>query len=128
MRTAQYRDAYGINVFLQSSRRDHFGRLTQAGVDHFHSRITKRACDDLRTTVMAVKPGFGDQYSYLSFRHVGASILANEHCEQTVWFYVWLYLCPGELYLTAGLESLDHMRKTVVIIKRDAGFINGVFV
>src|SRR5204863_10064921 len=84
MRSAQDRDADSVDVFLQRGRRDHFGRLTQSGVDHLHSGIAKGACDDLRTTVMAVKPGFGDQYSYLSFRHVGASILANKGGEQTL--------------------------------------------
>jgi hypothetical protein len=53
----KYGDADGIHVFLQCSGGDHFGRLTQAGVDDFHSGIAKRACDDLRTAVMAVKPG-----------------------------------------------------------------------
>ena len=40
---------------------DHFGRLAQAGVDHFHAGIAQGAGDHLGAAVVAVEAGLGDQ-------------------------------------------------------------------
>src|SRR5687767_15185487 len=53
---------------LERRADDLLGRLPQAGVDHFHPRVTQRARDDLGATVVAVQTGFGDDDSDFSHK------------------------------------------------------------
>src|ERR1700682_528252 len=51
MRAGQYGQADDINVFLHGGGSDHLRGLAEAGVNHFHSGITKRAGNDFRSAV-----------------------------------------------------------------------------
>ena len=54
-----------VDIFLDSGRRDHFGRLVQARVHDFHPGVAQRTRDDLGAAVMAVEPRFGHQHPNL---------------------------------------------------------------
>ena len=66
VRAAQYRNAYSVDVLLKRGSGNHLWRLPQTGVDDFHSRVTKRAGDDLRPTIVTVKPGLCYEYADFS--------------------------------------------------------------
>jgi hypothetical protein len=63
MGTGQHRKTDNINVFINSRSRDCFGRLEQAGVNDFDTGIAQQASDNFDTTVMAIKPNFGNKNS-----------------------------------------------------------------
>ena len=47
-----------IGVFLNRGRHDLFRRLKQSGVNHLETGVTERTSDDLRSTIVAIEPGF----------------------------------------------------------------------
>src|SRR5690348_2415337 len=55
MSTAEDRQSDDIDVFLKSGSNNHFGCLTQTGVNDFHACIPESACDYFRATVVAVQ-------------------------------------------------------------------------
>jgi hypothetical protein len=59
-----------VDVFLYSGRGDHFGSLTEAGVNDFHARVAEGSGDDLGAAVVAVETGLGDEYADLFCEHV----------------------------------------------------------
>jgi len=63
---AQNGDTYRINVFLQSRRGDHLRSLAQTGIDNLHPGVSQSARNHFGTAVMAVKTGFGHEYSDFS--------------------------------------------------------------
>src|SRR3989440_6655709 len=56
------RQAHQVDVLLHRRLRDHFGCLVQPRVDDFHARVAQRRGHDLRTAVMPVQAGLGDQH------------------------------------------------------------------
>src|SRR5436190_22548446 len=68
MGTGEHRKSNDIDVLLKRRAHDLFRCLSEARIDHFKSGIAESACDDLRTTVMAVEAGFCNEYSN-SFSH-----------------------------------------------------------
>ena len=58
--------ADGVGILLDRRLHDLLRRLVEAGVDHLHSRIAQRACDDLRASIVAVEPRLGDDDPDLS--------------------------------------------------------------
>ena len=65
VRAGKNREADDVDVFLHGGRGDHFGRLAQAGVDHFHAGVAQGARDHFGAAVVAVQAGLGDQHPYL---------------------------------------------------------------
>ena len=45
MRAAEYRHADSIHIFLKRCGGDHLGRLSQARIDHFHTRVAQGSRD-----------------------------------------------------------------------------------
>ena len=72
VRAGKNREADDVNVFLHGGRGDHFGRLAQARVDHFHTGVAERAGDHFGAAVVAVEARLGDQDAYLLLRHLVA--------------------------------------------------------
>ncbi len=70
VRAGKDRKADDVDVFLQRGGGDHFRRLAQAGVDHFHAGVAQRARDHFGAAVVAVEAGLGDQHAYLFLWHV----------------------------------------------------------
>ncbi len=66
VRAGEHGNANDIHVLLQRGFRDHFGRLAQTGVDHFHSRIAQSCSNNFRATIVAIQSGFGNKDSYFS--------------------------------------------------------------
>ena len=60
VRARQDREADHVGILLQRRRDDLLRRLTEAGVNHFHSCVAERARDDLGAPVVAVKTRLGD--------------------------------------------------------------------
>ena len=63
MGTGQHRKTDNINVFVNSRSRNCFGRLKEACVNDFDTGIAQQASDNFDTTVMAIKPNFGNENS-----------------------------------------------------------------
>ena len=63
MGTGQHRETNDINVFVNSRSRNCFGRLEEARVNDFDTGIAQQASDNFDTTVMAIKPNFGNENS-----------------------------------------------------------------
>jgi hypothetical protein len=61
--TRQHRKTNDINVFVNSRSRNCFGRLKEASVNDFDTSIAQQASDNFDTTVMAIKPNFGNENS-----------------------------------------------------------------
>ncbi len=66
----QDRQANDVGVFLEGATDDLLRRLTQTGVDHLHTRVTQRACNDLGTAVVTVQPRLCNENSDL-VAHLG---------------------------------------------------------
>ena len=69
MGTRENGEADHVDVFLDGGGGDHFGRLTEAGVDDFHSGVAQGAGDYFCAAVMAIQTGLGDLDSDFLFRH-----------------------------------------------------------
>src|SRR3990170_5838706 len=65
MRPGKDREPDGIDVLLQRGVGDHLGGLPQAGVDDFHPGVAQGAGDDLRSSIMAIQAGLGNQDAQL---------------------------------------------------------------
>ena len=63
MGTRQHRKTDDINVFVNSRSRNRFGCLKETRVDDFDTGIAQQASDNFDTTVMAIKPNFGNENS-----------------------------------------------------------------
>jgi hypothetical protein len=63
MGTGQHRKTNYINVFVNSCCGNCFGRLKEASVNDFDTSIAQQASDNFDTTVMAIKPNFGNENS-----------------------------------------------------------------
>jgi hypothetical protein len=63
MCAAEYADADGIHVFLESGVDDHLRGLAQSGVNDFHAGIPQGGGDDPGSPVVSVQSHFGDQYT-----------------------------------------------------------------
>src|SRR5205807_10361488 len=57
------------HVFLLRGGGDHFGRLPQAGVNHFHPGVAQGPGDDPHAAVVPVQPRLRHQHAYLLLRH-----------------------------------------------------------
>ncbi len=58
-----------VDVFLKSGVHDLFGRLSQPGVNHFHSGIAEGAGHNFGAAVVAIKAGLGYENSESSIGH-----------------------------------------------------------
>ena len=63
VRAGEDRKPHQRNVFLHRDRHDVLDALPDAGVDHLEAGVAQRARDDLGAAVVAVEPGFGDEYA-----------------------------------------------------------------
>jgi hypothetical protein len=59
----QHRKTYDINVFVDSGCRNCFRSLKEARINDFDSGVTQQSSHNFDTTVMAVKPNFGNENS-----------------------------------------------------------------
>lgn len=50
-----------VDVFLNRRTHNHLRGLVESGIDDLHSGITQGAGDDLRSPIMAIEPGLGDE-------------------------------------------------------------------
>jgi len=69
VRTRENRKPDYLHVFLQRRADDHFRRLAQAGVDHFHASIAQGTSDYLGAAVMSVEPGLSDENADFCLGH-----------------------------------------------------------
>src|SRR5262249_50542484 len=77
VRAGENRQTDDVHIFLQRRSDDHLRRLAQAGVDDFHAGVAQRTGNHLGTTIMAIKPWFGDENAYFAvIGHLG-EILPN---------------------------------------------------
>ena len=74
--TGKNREADDVDVLLHGGGGDHLGRLTQSGVDDFHSGVAQCASDYLCAAVVAVETWLGNQYANLFFWH-GLQVMAT---------------------------------------------------
>ena len=59
-----------VDVFLDGGGGDHLRRLAEAGVNHFHASVTQCARDNLRSAIVAIQAGLGNQHSYFFIGHM----------------------------------------------------------
>jgi hypothetical protein len=79
------REPDGVRVLLDRGLGDLLGGLVQARVDHLHAGIAQCAGDDLRSAVVAVQSGLGDDdpdFSGGLGRHY--SVMHSLDCDLTV--------------------------------------------
>jgi hypothetical protein len=62
-------DTDGIHIFLERRGSDLFGSLAEPTVDDFHARVAQGTCHNLRSTVVAIQTGFGNQDAKATVRH-----------------------------------------------------------
>ena len=60
VRAAKNRQANDVDVFLDGGRGDHFRRLVEPCIDHFHAGVSERGGDDFRAAVVSVETWLGD--------------------------------------------------------------------
>jgi hypothetical protein len=95
-------------IFLQGGAYDHFRSLSQTSINDFHARVPERPRNHLRSTVVSVEPGLGNNYANGRTHH-DSIVVGHIISAVILWMILSMLLAAAPAAETWQFDNLERI-------------------